>query len=181
MTTLPPPPRRCCSHVCMYSPYCHSTLPPSQAVCEKLRDHGHIERWQGRFGSLDAESGVFTPKQNSGATRTTKSTGQEEGDFFGLLCDDTDQRSDGIFYVGVPTMKGLCEVSEKEGGLGRGVRLRDGRGRLDEVPLNPQDNTLCITRHRYTLRCRTSYVVASENQTVYTTTDGIILLKNTAV
>ena len=176
MTTLPPPPRRCCSHVCTYSPYCHSTLPPSQVVCEKLRDHGHIERWQGRFGSLDAESGVFTPKQNSGATRTTKSTGQEEGDFFGLLCDDTDQRSDGIFYVGVPTMKGLCEVSEKEGEPGRGL----GRETEREVGRGSSQSSREYAVH-HSAQIRTLYVVASESQTVYTTTDGIILLKNTAV
>ena len=100
-----------------------ATDPAFKAVCEKLREQGHVERWEGRFGSLDAETGVFTPKgeeeeeeeeEDKGEEGMNKeaSTIQDGGDndarrsshhdFFGLLTADE-------VFVGTPTMKGLGE------------------------------------------------------------------------
>ena len=98
-----------------------------QAVCEKLREQGHIERWQGRFGSLRADTGVFTLKQNQ-ATTSSSSTrmdeeervdGEEQSeDFFRLLAPES------VVYAGTPSMKGLCEV---RGGAGLKTGLNNNR------------------------------------------------------
>ena len=55
---------------------------------------GHIARWGGRFGTLDASTGVFRAKSENDA--------KAGDDFFRLLSADE-------VYVGVPTMRGLCD------------------------------------------------------------------------
>lgn len=64
-------------------------------TCAALERAGHIARWDGRFGTLDASTGEFRAKiENDAGTRGD--------DFFRLLAAKD-------VYVGVPTMRGLCD------------------------------------------------------------------------
>ena len=68
--------------------------PEFRETCAKLERSGHIARWHGRFGSFDASTGTLREKSNN--------TRDGDVDFFGLLASDE-------VYVGVPTMRGLCD------------------------------------------------------------------------
>ena len=63
-------------------------------TCAALERAGHIARWGGRFGTLDASTGVFRAKSENDA--------KAGDDFFRLLAAKD-------VYVGVPTMRGLCD------------------------------------------------------------------------
>ena len=63
-------------------------------TCAALERAGHIARWGGRFGTLDASTGVFRAKSENDA--------KAGDDFFRLLAAKD-------AYVGVPTMRGLCD------------------------------------------------------------------------
>jgi hypothetical protein len=63
-------------------------------TCAALERAGHIARWGGRFGTLDASTGVFRAKSENDA--------KIGDDFFRLLAAKD-------VYVGVPTMRGLCD------------------------------------------------------------------------
>ena len=68
-------------------------------TCAVLERAGHIAKWDGRFGTLDASTGVFRAKsENDAAPRGD--------DFFCLLAAKD-------VYVGVPTMRGLCDGLRK--------------------------------------------------------------------
>ena len=64
-------------------------------TCAALERAGHIARWDGRFGTLDASTGEFRAKSENDA-------GTKGDDFFRLLAAKD-------VYVGVPTMRGLCD------------------------------------------------------------------------
>ena len=69
--------------------------PEFKAVCASLVRSGHASRWDGRFGTLDARTGAF-------ASRDDARGDVPDDDFFGLLSADE-------VFVGVPTMRGLCD------------------------------------------------------------------------
>jgi predicted NAD/FAD-dependent oxidoreductase len=66
-------------------------------TCLALERAGHIARWEGRFGTFDARTGMFLPK---GENKTSETEFPE--DFFRLLAADE-------VFVGIPTMRGLCD------------------------------------------------------------------------
>lgn len=77
--------------------------PGFRKTCLSLERLGRISRWDGRFGALDANTGEFTPKSK---------TMKHDADFFALLAAED-------VFVGVPTMRGLCDglrelISEKK-------------------------------------------------------------------
>ena len=65
-------------------------------TCAALERAGHIARWDGRFGTLDASTGAFRAKSENGDAAL------RGDDFFRLLAARD-------VYVGVPTMRGLCD------------------------------------------------------------------------
>ena len=77
----------------------------------RLERLGHVRRWDGRFGTVDALTGAFERKPGPGARddgggddgddgdATHPAPAPTEGDFFGLLASEA-------VYVGVPTMRG---------------------------------------------------------------------------
>jgi renalase len=112
----------------------------------RLERLGHVRRWDGRFGTVDALTGAFERKPDPGARDDDGGDGGDdgdathpapaptEGDFFGLLASEA-------VYVGVPTMRGLCD----------GLRLASSDAVVDRafvavtsletVPIPPTDPT----------------------------------------
>ena len=70
--------------------------PEFKAVCASLVRSGHASRWDGRFGTLDARTGAFASRDDA------RGDVPPDDDFFGLLSADE-------VFVGVPTMRGLCD------------------------------------------------------------------------
>ena len=74
--------------------------PEFKAVCASLVRSGHASRWDGRFGTLDARTGAFASRDDA------RGDVPPDDDFFGLLSADE-------VFVGVPTMRGLCDGLRK--------------------------------------------------------------------
>jgi renalase len=70
--------------------------PEFKAVCASLVRSGHASRWDGRFGTLDARTGAFASRDDA------RGDVPPDEDFFRLLSADE-------VFVGVPTMRGLCD------------------------------------------------------------------------